>query len=102
MAEVLTDPATADSFDVTKTPFNRGLQTDHPLFAWFNRPENHFALKTFGIAMRGSASLVPKDSLLQSKPAASIYFPITIHFFVQVLTGRVFLLEVSSSMSVAA
>ena len=102
MAEILIDPTTADSFDVTKTPFNRGLQTELSLFAWFDRPENQFALKTFGIAMRGSASLVPKESLLQSKPAPIILFSTTIYFFVQVLTGRVFLLVASSSMSVAA
>lgn len=67
MSEVLTDPATADSFEVTKTPFNKALQTPLPLFAWFNQPENNHALKTFGIAMRGSASLVPKEGLLRSE-----------------------------------
>ena len=80
MAEILTDPETADSFDVTKTPFNRGLRTDLSLFAWFDRPENQIALKTFGIAMRGSATLAPKEGLLQCKPAPIIYFLATIHF----------------------
>lgn len=69
MAENLMGPETANSYNVTKTPFNRALQTDLPLFTWFDRPENKHALKTFGIAMRGSAALVPKESVLQSEQA---------------------------------
>lgn len=68
MSETLSDPESADSFDVTKTPFNRALRTDLPFFAWLDRPENELALKTFGIAMLGTSNVIPKEGLLQSMP----------------------------------
>ncbi|KAF5312467.1 hypothetical protein D9619_003730 [Psilocybe cf. subviscida] len=75
--ENITDPATAHSEEPNHTPFNRGLNWDGSMWAFFNQPEQVARQHRFGIAMQGMAALAPADIILRafewtSLPADSV------------------------------
>jgi len=62
--ENLSDPATADSYEVKETAFNRGLSTDLTYWEYFDTPEQAYRLKRFGCGMRGVVALQPPNQIL--------------------------------------
>lgn len=64
--ETMTDPASADSGEVTKTAFNRAFNEELPIWAWFENPDQNLRLRRFGSAMQGVAALQPADAILSA------------------------------------
>ena len=63
----MTDPASADSGEVTKTAFNRAFDEELPIWAWFEKPDQNLRLRRFGSAMQGVEALQPADAILSGK-----------------------------------
>jgi hypothetical protein len=64
--ETMTDPASANSGEVTKTAFNRAFDEELPIWAWFEKPDQNLRLRRFGSAMQGVAALQPADAILSA------------------------------------
>ncbi|KAF9457595.1 O-methyltransferase [Collybia nuda] len=62
--ENMKDPVTAFSEESTQAPVQRALRTEKNLFNWMSEPEHASELHTFGMAMKGSAALIPNNLLL--------------------------------------
>ena len=63
----MTDPASADSGEVTKTAFNRAFDEELPIWAWFEKPDQNLRLRRFGSAMQGVEALQPADAILSGR-----------------------------------
>lgn len=61
--EAMKDPATAFSGEVDETPFNYAYKEKLPLWTWYEKAENSYRLRRFGLAMRGASMIKPSDSI---------------------------------------
>ncbi|OCH94555.1 S-adenosyl-L-methionine-dependent methyltransferase [Obba rivulosa] len=64
LPDVLLDPKTASSEEVTETAFNRGFRTDLSWFKWLHQPENAYRKKRFGLSMTGLSHIGNKKEII--------------------------------------
>lgn len=63
--DVLKDPESGLSSELTKTAFCRGLNTDMTYWDFFQHPDNHFRHRRFGYVMQGMAAIQPTDMIFK-------------------------------------
>ncbi|EIM90620.1 S-adenosyl-L-methionine-dependent methyltransferase [Stereum hirsutum FP-91666 SS1] len=62
--EVLADPTTRSSGDISHSPFSKAFNTSDSIWKFYEHPENRFRHKRFGIGMQGVQSMQPADAIL--------------------------------------
>jgi hypothetical protein len=70
--ETLRSPSHSHSEEPTDAPFHYahehyGVPPKTPMWKWLEEPKNEYALKRFGLAMRGIASMQPSDVIIDGK-----------------------------------
>lgn len=61
------DPVTAFSTEHNHAPFQRAFRKDKGMYQWYSEPEQASKRHTFGIAMKGSATVIPEKILLECR-----------------------------------
>jgi len=64
--EMLADPASAESGEVTHTAFNKAFDTDMSVWPWYEKPENSARRRRFGAAMRGVVAMQPANQIFEA------------------------------------
>lgn len=62
--ETLSDQATKRSGKPDKSPFARAFNTEATLWQFYERPEESFRRRRFGVGMQGIQALQPADAIL--------------------------------------
>lgn len=67
MTEVLIDPETSHSDDITKTAFNRAFNTRDDFWTWISKPGHEYRNTRFIMAMHSTSQLERQEAVLEGE-----------------------------------